>query len=54
MTFISKFEILLRRLRASWMDTMPKIELTPEFYEQLANYNRAGNEKARAVYAMAS
>ena len=35
-TFISKFEILLRRLRASWMDTMPKVELTAEFHEQLA------------------
>ena len=50
MTFISKFEILLRRLRASWMDTMPKVELTAEFREQLAKYNRVGAERARAVY----
>ena len=39
-TFISKFEILLRRLRASWMDTMPKPELTREFHDNLAVYNR--------------
>ena len=30
------------------MDTMPKV--TAEFHEQLANYDRVGAERARAIY----
>lgn len=50
-TFISKFEILLRRLPASWMDTMPAPELTQELHDNLADYNRVGKDRARAVHA---
>ena len=46
-TFISKFEILLRRLQASWMDTMPAPTPTQEFHGNLADYNRIGNARGR-------
>ena len=50
MIFVNRLEILLRRLRASWMDAMSAPNLNQEFYDNLADHNRIGNDRACAVH----
>lgn len=50
MIFVNRLEILLRRLRASWMDAMSAPKLNQEFYDNLADHNRIGNDRACAVH----
>ena len=47
-TFISKFEILLRRLRASWEDTAPNYaQASPEYVQAI----QEANQRRRAQHA---